>query len=99
MGDSGWCSFASGSISQMDTYNGLGVLWTDIDYVKVDWCFSEGQERASSYAKFRDAIASAGRPMVLSICEWGSGEPWVWGPRTGQLWRTTGDIAAPRRAS
>ncbi len=85
------CAKRPGSLDHeaqdMATYASWGI-----DYVKVDWCFSEGQERASSYAKFRDAIASAGRPMVLSICEWGSGEPWVWGPRTGQLWRTTGDI-------
>src|SRR5256886_15984727 len=46
----------------------------------------------TQYAKFRDALAKAGRPMVFSICEWGSNRPWEWGPRTGNLWRTTGDI-------
>lgn len=38
------------------------------------------------------ALKKAGRPIVLSICEWGSNKPWEWAPQLGQLWRTTGDI-------
>jgi alpha-galactosidase len=63
-----------------------------VDYVKEDWCNSEGLDSPTQYAKFRDALAKAGRPIVFSICEWGSNRPWEWGPRTGNLWRTTGDI-------
>jgi len=63
-----------------------------VDYVKEDWCNSEGLDGPTQYAKFRDALAKAGRPIVFSICEWGSNRPWEWGPRTGNLWRTTGDI-------
>ena len=63
-----------------------------VDYVKEDWCNSEGLDGPTQYAKFRDALARAGRPIVFSICEWGSNRPWEWGPRTGNLWRTTGDI-------
>jgi len=34
-----------------------------------------------------------GRPIVLSICEWGKAQPWLWGKEVGgNLWRTTGDI-------
>jgi alpha-galactosidase len=40
----------------------------------------------------RDALYEAGRPIVLSLCEWGNDKPWEWGPKIGQLWRTTGDI-------
>jgi alpha-galactosidase len=40
----------------------------------------------------RDALRSAGRPIVLSICEWGNSKPWEWGGQVGNLWRTTGDI-------
>ncbi len=64
-----------------------------VDYVKEDWCNSEGLDAPTQYAKFRDALAKAGRPIVFSICEWGSNHPWEWGPRTGNLWRTTGDIS------
>ena len=63
-----------------------------VDYVKEDWCNSEGLDAPTQYAKFRDALAKARRPIVFSICEWGSNQPWEWGPRTGNLWRTTGDI-------
>jgi alpha-galactosidase len=65
----------------------------DVDYVKEDWCHAEGLDARAQYAKFRDALAKAGRPIVFSICEWGSNQPWTWGPRTGNLWRTTGDIS------
>ena len=70
------------------TYASWGV-----DYVKVDWCYSEGLDPEVQYAKFRDALAQAGRPIVFSICNWGVKAPWRWGPKTGNLWRTTGDIS------
>jgi alpha-galactosidase len=38
------------------------------------------------------ASADAGHPMVYSICTWGVGAPWSWGPNTGNMWRTGGDI-------
>src|SRR5207245_124793 len=63
-----------------------------VDYVKEDWCHAEGLDAPTQYAKFRDALAKAGRPIVFSICEWGSNEPWAWAPPIGNLWRTTGDI-------
>ena len=63
-----------------------------VDYVKEDWCHAEGLDAPAQYGKFREALAKAGRPIVFSICEWGSNRPWEWGPRTGNLWRTTGDI-------
>jgi alpha-galactosidase len=63
-----------------------------VDYTKVDWCNSQGLDARTQYAKVRDALANAGRPIVFSICEWGTNEPWDWAPETGHLWRTTGDI-------
>jgi alpha-galactosidase len=70
------------------TYASWGV-----DYVKVDWCHADSLVAPTQYAKFRDAFARSGRPIVFSICEWGSNRPWEWGPGTGHLWRTTGDIS------
>ncbi len=70
------------------------------DYVKVDWCGSWFMplNAPTQYGQIRDAIASAtaqtGRPMVFSICNWGVDNPWKWGPTTGNLWRTSGDINA-----
>jgi alpha-galactosidase len=65
-----------------------------VDYVKVDWCSTVGaQEASSSYTTMRDALNVSGRPIVLSICEWGNAKPWQWGQKAGgNLWRTTGDI-------
>jgi alpha-galactosidase len=40
----------------------------------------------------RDGLYAAKRPIVFSICEWGSNKPWEWAGEVGNLWRTTGDI-------
>lgn len=64
-----------------------------IDYVKYDWCDTKGLNAAAAYTTMRDAIRSAGRPMLLSICEWGDNKPWEWGADIGHSWRTTGDIS------
>ena len=63
-----------------------------VDFVKVDWCNTSTQDAEESYTLIRDAIYQAGRPMVLSICEWGLSKPWLWAEDVGHLWRTTGDI-------
>ncbi len=86
------CQERPGSLDReaqdMKTYAGWGV-----DFVKVDWCFAEGLDAKTQYAKFRDGIDASGRDITLSICNWGQQDPWVWGAATGRLWRTTGDIS------
>jgi alpha-galactosidase len=65
-----------------------------VDYLKYDWCNTTTQDARASYANIRQALDTAGRPIVLSICEWGSHQPWLWGAEVGgNLWRTTGDIS------
>src|SRR4029077_9850146 len=65
-----------------------------VDYLKYDWCHTTTQDAKASYANIRQALEAAGRPIVLSICEWGSHLPWLWGAEVGgNLWRTTGDIS------
>jgi len=63
-----------------------------IDYLKYDWCNTEGLKTEGAYLTMRDALFKAGRPIVFSICEWGNSEPWKWARDVGHLWRTTGDI-------
>jgi alpha-galactosidase len=64
-----------------------------VDYLKYDWCNTTTQDAKASYATIRTALDAAGRPIVLSICEWGTAKPWLWGAEVGgNLWRTTGDI-------
>jgi len=63
-----------------------------VDYLKYDWCNTEGLKAEGAYLTMRDALYEAGRPIVLSICEWGDNQPWEWAGPIGHLWRTTGDI-------
>jgi alpha-galactosidase len=63
-----------------------------IDYLKYDWCNTEGLKAEGAYKTIAAALRKAGRPIVLSICEWGNDNPWIWGQAVGHLWRTTGDI-------
>jgi alpha-galactosidase len=64
-----------------------------VDYLKYDWCNTTTQDAKASYALMRKALDASGRPIVFSICEWGSHQPWLWGAEVGgNLWRTTGDI-------
>jgi alpha-galactosidase len=63
-----------------------------VDYLKYDWCSTSTQEARSSYEIMRAALDASGRPIVFSICEWGTARPWLWGKGVGNLWRTTGDI-------
>ena len=75
------------------------------DYVKVDWCGGAKEKRSGAvqYAEVAHAIQRAekatGRPLFLSICEWGSQNPWFWAPGVGgigsTIWRTGGDIIPP----
>lgn len=68
------------------------------DFVKVDWCggSKEGKDAKTLYQQISDAIkkatAQTGRPMVLSVCEWGSNSPWNWAPAISTMWRTSQDI-------
>lgn len=32
------------------------------------------------------------KPIVFSLCEWGTSLPWHWGAKAGNMWRTTHDI-------
>ncbi len=78
-----------------------------IDYLKYDLCSytKELREQAGTdpeksaevmqhvYTKMHDALAATGRPIVLSMCQYGWQAVWRWGAKSGgNLWRTTGDI-------
>lgn len=63
-----------------------------VDYLKYDWCNTTTQEAKSSYTTMRDGLFAAKRPIVFSLCEWGTAKPWEWAKEVGHLWRTTGDI-------
>ncbi|MFC3572816.1 ricin-type beta-trefoil lectin domain protein [Streptomyces yaanensis] len=68
------------------------------DFVKVDWCGGdvEGLDAATTYQSISDAVAKAtattGRPLTLSLCNWGKQNPWNWAPGQAPMWRTSTDI-------
>ena len=65
----------------------------DVDYLKYDWCNTTTEDARAAYQLMRNALNASGKPIVLSICEWGTARPWLWGHEVGgNLWRTTGDI-------
>lgn len=63
-----------------------------VDFIKADWCNTDGLDTRTQYKILSDAIVATGRPMLLSICEWGTTSPWEWGKGVGSMWRTTNDI-------
>lgn len=69
-----------------------------IDYLKYDWCSAgdiyNNSDLQPVYQKMGQALEQTHRPIVFSLCEYGLGDPWKWGPDVGgNLWRTTGDIS------
>jgi alpha-galactosidase len=77
-----------------------------IDYLKYDLCSLSTEMRKTptpedahqimidAYIKMRDALRSTGRPIVVSLCQYGDDAVWRWGLDVGgNLWRTTGDIS------
>ena len=46
-----------------------------------------------AYIRIRKALDKTGRPIILSLCQYGLDDVWKWGASVGgNLWRTTGDI-------
>ncbi len=92
--DAGWktCGGRPGSrgreFQDAQTYAAWGI-----DYLKYDWCYTDDLAAKGAYKTMSEAIRQAGRPIVFSLCEWGSNKPWEWAKEVGHLWRTTGDIA------
>lgn len=62
-----------------------------VDYLKYDNCDpAPNSNQQQDYERMRDALLKSGRDIVYSICAW---EYKDWMPKTGNLWRTTGDIS------
>jgi alpha-galactosidase len=62
------------------------------DYLKYDWCNVGTTNSQAAYTLMSEALKATGRPIVFSMCEWGTAKPWLWAKDVGNLWRTTGDI-------
>lgn len=91
--DAGWktCGGKPGSRGY-EYQDALTYAEWGIDYLKYDWCNTDGLKAEGAYLTMREALRKAGRPVLFSICEWGDNQPWDWAKNVGHSWRTTGDI-------
>jgi alpha-galactosidase len=79
-----------------------------VDFLKYDLCSymdvmklhdpQQNPEQAlmmmqQAYRKMHEALLNTHRPIVYSLCQYGIGSVWEWGPQVGgNMWRTTDDI-------
>jgi alpha-galactosidase len=101
------CAGFAGSLDHELQDAQLYASW-GIDYLKYDLCsfIPEVMEKQApndpaaqmklmigAYDKMHKALASTGRPIVYSLCQYGWDAVWEWGPSVGaNLWRATDDI-------
>jgi alpha-galactosidase len=64
-----------------------------VDFVKYDNCNNHSVDAEHRYRTMRDALKATGRPILLSLCDWGQNKPWQWAADVGHMWRTGSDIA------
>jgi len=93
--DAGWKTCAGKPGSRGYEYqDAISYAKWGVDYLKDDFCFADFLDAHGAYLTMRNALYSAGRPIVFSLCEGGDNKPWEWGKDVGHLWRTTSDIYA-----
>ena len=85
------CACYAGSLGHEYQDAFMYAQW-GVDYLKYDWCYTNNVNPKGAYSLMRNALRKAGRPILFSMCEWGSSKPWEWAAEVGHSWRTTGDI-------
>lgn len=65
------------------------VTLADSSYIQYKRMGEALQKATKDWAEFTDTEE---KPIVYSICEWGTARPWDWGGKAGNMWRTTHDI-------
>jgi alpha-galactosidase len=65
----------------------------NIDFLKYDWCNTEGINAKEAYTTMSNALKIAGKPILFNLCEWGDNQPWDWAKPIGNSWRISGDIS------
>ena len=61
----------------------------DSSYIQYKRMGDALKNATKEWAKFTNTPE---KPIVYSICEWGTAQPWDWGRKVGNMWRTTHDI-------
>lgn len=87
------CQKLPGSFQHEQADMNSFALW-GVDYIKLDACYAEKNGRLSTedFIIYSNCIKKTGRPMLLSISDFGMGA-WAWGGKNyAQMWRTSFDI-------
>ncbi|MEV4312391.1 hypothetical protein [Actinocrispum sp. NPDC049592] len=99
------CGLGSGGYYERDAKQFAG--WK-FDAIKVDFLCGLAQklDPGTAFGQFSAAVAKTGRKMLLNLCnpvtsEWGvpitpeqaANNNYIWGPTTGDSWRTYTDLA------
>ena len=87
----GTCANMPGSLGH-EYQDALQYARWGVDYLKYDWCNTTNVNPHGAYQLISDALRASGRPIFLSMCEWGNSKPWKWARDIGHSWRTTPDI-------
>eukprot|EP01060_Flectonema_neradi_P039806 TRINITY_DN8910_c0_g1_i1.p1 TRINITY_DN8910_c0_g1~~TRINITY_DN8910_c0_g1_i1.p1 ORF type:complete len:412 (+),score=41.69 TRINITY_DN8910_c0_g1_i1:39-1274(+) len=79
-----------GSKGYWDNDANLFAEW-GVDWVKMDWCYTQGMTPQTTYPLMSSALNKTGRPIHFNLCEGGMDNPWEWGPKIAQSWRMSRD--------
>jgi alpha-galactosidase len=90
------CGKLEGSYRHEEQDAATFAAW-GIDFLKYDWCSASHLYRPSEsravFQKMGSALQATGRPILLSLSQYGIEDVWLWGADAGaSMWRTTGDI-------
>jgi alpha-galactosidase len=100
------CGGYEGSYQHEEQDAKMYAQW-GIDYLKYDLCSygkimrqaapgdqtKQYEMMRAAYEKMHKALLATGRPIYFSLCQYGWGSVWKWGPSVGgNSWRTTDDI-------
>ena len=85
------CAGRPGSLGH-EYQDALQYARWEVDYLKYDWCNTTNINPRGAYQLISDALCAAGRPIFLSMCEWGDNQPWRWARDIGHSWRIGPDI-------
>ncbi|CAG8579780.1 4170_t:CDS:10, partial [Dentiscutata heterogama] len=77
------CGGQPGSLDNEDIDAQTFVEW-DVDYLKYDNCNDQGRPEQQRYQAMANALKSAttgkNKTIFYNMCEWGTSNPWLWGP-------------------
>lgn len=85
-----WDSAAPRTIQNVPLVEGANTIEFYLD--RADCLEGYREDTARSQGAMATALEATGRPVLFNVCEWGWSQPYLWGSKVGQSWRSTTDI-------